>query len=329
MRRREFLLTTAGAGALAAAGARVSHAAAMAPPARQAAALARVAIMTLNFHALLKLPDQPSSPERNLDVLELPEMYADTYRVHNLEWQHYHLPSSEPSFYKEVRARVDKAKSRVSQVVVEFSGLNISAPPHNFLPRQQAIDLTSIWIDRCVVLGSPRIMVNQGMLTRDNMPVAVETLEAMVAYGKARGVKVTLETRGGGPARGAAPAAGAAVPAPGAPAAAPAAPAPGPGPASPPEPAWVVLNDLIRAAGAYSNIDLGGIGAADQEQLHTALATLLEVTSGSMHIKQSQNWDLPTALRFIASKKYDGLYSIEARGHELTRAIYDAILANI
>ncbi len=47
-----------------------------------------------------------------------------------------------------------------------------------------------------------------------------------------------------------------------------------------------------------------------------------------MHIKQSQNWDLPTALRFIAGRKYDGLYSIEARGHELTRTIYDAILAN-
>ena len=102
----------------------------------------------------------------------------------------------------------------------------------------------------------------------------------------------------------------------------------GPPPDVPAEPAWVVLNDLIRESGAFSNIDLGGVGANNQTDLHTALATLLEVTSGSMHIKQSQNWDLPTALRFIAGRKYDGLYSIEARGHELTRTIYDAILAN-
>jgi hypothetical protein len=108
------------------------------------------------------------------------------------------------------------------------------------------------------------------------------------------------------------------------------APAPAALPAAdaPAEPAWVVLNDLIRASGAFSNIDLGGIGAGNQQDLHRALATLLEVTGGSMHIKQSQNWDLPTALRFIAGRRYDGLYSIEARGHDLTRTIYDAILAN-
>jgi hypothetical protein len=284
--------------------------------------LARIAIMTLNFHALLKLPDQPSSPERTLDVLDLPQMYADTYGVHHLEWQHYHLPATEPSFYKDVRARVDKARSRVSQVVVEFGGLNVSAPAHNFLPRLQAIDLTKLWIDRSVVLGCPRIMVNQGQLTRDNLPIAIETLKAMVAYGAAHGVKITLETRGGA-GRGATPAAGTALQSAVAPA-----PAALPAADAPAEPAWVVLNDLIRASGAFSNIDLGGIGAGNQQDLHRALATLLEVTGGSMHIKQSQNWDLPTALRFIAGRRYDGLYSIEARGHDLTRTIYDAILAN-
>ena len=317
MKRREFLQTAAHLGAIAAIGSQGVRAAQVtAPPAK----LARIAIMTLNFHALLKLPDQAPSPERTLDVFDLPEMYADTYGVHNLEWQHYHLPSSEPSYYKEIRARADKAKSHVSQVVVEFGGLNVSAPPHNFLPRLQAIDLTKVWIDRCVVLGCPRLMVNQGQLTRDNLPVAVDTLKTMVAYGAAHGVKLTLETRGGGPGRGAA------APAPGAP---PTVPSPPPAPETPSEPAWVVLNDLIRASGAYSNIDLGGVGAANQADLHTALGTLLEVTAGSMHIKQSQNWDLPTALRFIAGRNYDGLYSIEARGHELTRSIYDAILANI
>src|SRR6187402_3275075 len=131
MKRREFLLGTAHMGAMAALGSRAARAA---QSSNQTAKLARVAMMTLNFHALLKLPDQPASPERTLDVFDLPQMYADTYGVHNLEWQHYHLPASEPSYYKEVRARVDKVKSRVSQVIVEFGGLNVSAPPHNFLP---------------------------------------------------------------------------------------------------------------------------------------------------------------------------------------------------
>jgi hypothetical protein len=312
MKRREFLIS-------AAAAAGVASRRPLGAQAPRPSTLTRVAIMTLNFHALLKLPDQPSSPERNLDVFDLPEMYADTYGVHNLEWQHYHLPSTEPSYYTEVRARVDRAKSHVSQVVVEFGGLNISAPPHNFLPRIQAVDLTKVWIDRCVVLGCPRIMVNQGQLTDENKHIAVETLKAMVAYGQSRGVKITLETRGGGGARGATPPAGAAAGS----AAAPAAPV-----TTPAAPAWILLNEVIRGGGAYSNIDLGGVGAPNQEALHTALSTLLEVHGGSMHIKQSQNWDLAMALQFIKARGYDGLYSIEARGHDLTRHIYDAILAN-
>jgi hypothetical protein len=147
-------------------------------------------------------------------------------------------------------------------------------------------------------------------LTQENKHVAIATLKEMVAYGRSHGVKVTLETRGGGAGRGAAAAGGA------------------PAGAAPSAPAWVLLNEVIRAGGGYSNIDLGGIGAPSQDALHAALRTLLEVHGGSMHVKQSQNWDLPTALRFIAAARYDGLYSIEARGHELTRQIYDAILAN-
>jgi hypothetical protein len=38
--------------------------------------------------------------------------------------------------------------------VLEFgNGLNISAPPRNFLPRLQAVDLTKIWIVRAAVVG--------------------------------------------------------------------------------------------------------------------------------------------------------------------------------
>src|SRR5262245_33288686 len=155
MRRREFLMSAVAAAGMA--GARGVRA----QDARQAK-LARVAIMTLNFHALLKLPGQQPSPERTLEVFDLPQMYADTYGVHNLEFQHYHLPYTEASYYKDLRARVEKTQSRVTQLVVEFGGLNISAPDHNFLPRLQAIDLTKVWIDRAVILGCPRIMVNQG-----------------------------------------------------------------------------------------------------------------------------------------------------------------------
>jgi sugar phosphate isomerase/epimerase len=296
MQRREFLMTTAAAvGALKVA----RPAAGVAQQAADPRKLARISMMTLNFTTLLKTPHQPPSPDRTLDLFDLPQMYIDTYGVHNVELMHYHMASTEMSFFKAMRERMDRTKSQTTQLVVEFGGLNISAPDHNFLPRLQAIDLTKVWIDRCETLACPRIMVNQGMPTPENKAYAVETMAAMVAYGKTKGVKVTMETRGGGPAA----AAGA--------------------------PAWPLLNDIAQAAGGYINIDLGGIGAANQDDLHAALRALLPNSSGSMHVKSSNNWDLAAALKFIEAQGYTGLYSIEAPGHERTRAIYDTLLATI
>lgn len=318
MKRRDFLISAAAVVGLAGTNSRAWAETQSADPA-QLARIARIAMMTLNFTNLLKTPGQPPSPERTLDLFDLPQMYADTYGVHNIELQHYHVASTEASYFQELRRRIDLVKSKTTQVVVEFGALNIAAPDHNFLPRLQAIDLTKVWIDRAAMLACPRIMVNQGQPSPENRTYAVETLKAMVAYGATKSVRVNMETRGSGaPARGAA--------------AGPAgttAPAGTPAPASAPaEPAWVLLNEIARSAGAEINIDMGGIGAANQDELHTALRALLPTTSGSIHVRQSAAWDLATALKFIESLGYKGLYSIEARGHEATRAIYNTILAS-
>jgi hypothetical protein len=300
MKRREFLTTTAGLAGVAAAWPMAplfGQGAQRADPAK----LARIAMMTLNFTTLLKTPGQSPNPDRTLDLLDLPAMYADTYGVHNIELQHYHVATTDPAYFRELRRRVDRAKSKTSQVVVEFGALNIVAPDHNFLPRLQAVDLTKAWIDRAAILDCPRIMVNQGQPTQDNRAHAIETLKMMVDYGATKGVKVTMETRGSSAAA----------------------------PGATPEHTWTLLNDIAKSAGAYINIDMGGIAARSQDELHLGLKTLLPATGGSMHVRVSNAWDLATALKFIEAQGYKGLYSIEARGHEATRAIYDTILANI
>ena len=48
-----------------------------------------------------------------------------------------------------------------------------------------------------------------------------------------------------------------------------------------------------------------------------------------MHVRLSPTWDLAAGLKFIEAQGYKGLYSIEARGHEATRAIYNTIVATI
>jgi len=303
------------------------------------AKLARIAIMTLNFENMMRIPGQWEEPTDTIALFDIPEMFADRYGVHNIEIQHTHFQSIEDSYVKDLRARAEKSKSRFRNINLEFGPMNISAP--SFSLRAQAIDLTKQWIDKAAVLGSPRVMINQGAPTQENKAWSIPALAAMVDYGKSKGVMIGVETRGSvsGNNRGvvnpqAAPAAGgrgaAPAGAPGAPPAGPpAAPPAGPPPVLTAIPNWVLLAELLRDSGALANVDLGGTGSADQGELHAALRTLLPITVGNMHIRPSPRWDLATALKFTVTLGYQGLYSVEVRGHEGTLATRDVILANI
>jgi hypothetical protein len=347
MTRREFLVTT---GTVAAA----PSIWAQAPKVKQST-LDRIAIMSLNFERMLKVPDVQDSPDRTLELGGLGEMLADKYGVHKVEFQHYHFESTEPSYFKDMRARLEKVKSRATQINLEFSGLNISAPRKR--DRLQAIDLTRAWIDHAALLGAQRVMINQGaqggtanvMPTHENKVYSIPTLKIMADYGKSKGIIVSVETRGAGgggrggnrggapgtTAPGGAPAApGQAQPAP-APTQAPAAPAQPPAaPAPPPMPqpeVWALLAEILKGSGAYSNVDVGGAGASSQEELHQCLKMLFPYNAGSMHTRVNTRWDLATAMRYLEKDLgYKGLYTIEAgNGHEGTQPIYDVVVATL
>jgi hypothetical protein len=331
MHRRDFLVgTAASAAALVGLNRRGWAQGRGGSPANVSAdELARISIMTLNFGSILKLPSQEPSAERTLELLDLPQMYVDVYGVHNIEFQHSHLVQAEkdPAFITEMKARVDKAKSVITQINLEFGQQNISNTDPAL--RQEAIDHTKQWIDIAVLLGCPRVMINQGQLSQDTKAHAITTFKAMNDYGKTKNVKVSAETRGGGGGgggrgRGGGAGGAGATPAPAAPAPA-AAPAPPPGP-----PAWILLKEVIEGAGAYSNVDIGNVGAPNQEALHDAIKGLYPTSSGNMHIKSNPNWDIGTAIRFTnGTLGYKGLYSIEVNTHQAVRIVYNTILANI
>jgi hypothetical protein len=340
MHRREFLMGTAACVA-GIAGARAGWAQGAAPARARQATLDRIAIMTLNFQSILRVPDVESNPNRTLELFDLPQMLADRYGVHKVEFQHYHLASTEPSYLKEMRGWLEKSKSRATQINLEFGALNMSAPRQR--DRVLAIDLTKMWVEHAVLLGAQRVMINQGEPTHDNKAYGIPTLKTMVDYGRSRKIIVSVETRGGGgggrgrgggtapgTASGAAPAAGAAAPAGAPPAAAQAAAAPEPprltGPAR-----WMLLAELIKGAGAYSNVDVGGAGAANQEELHACLKTMFPMTANSMHTRVNTNWDLATAIKYLENDLgYKGLYTIETgNGHEGTQQIYDVTVATL
>jgi hypothetical protein len=317
MRRREFLL---GAAAVTGAAGTRRLWAQNATGAKQAkqATLDRIAIMTLNFQSMLKVPDLPEGPNRTLELFDVPRMLADRYGVHKVEFQHYHIPSTEPSYLKELRGHLEKTRSRMTQINLEFGMLNMSAP--ELRNRLMAIDLTKMWVDHAVMLGAQRVMINQGQPTHENKIYGIPTLKAMADYGRSKGIIVSVETRGGGGGRGR----GTAVEG----TAAAAAPTP---PSLTGPPAWALLAEIIKGAGAYSNVDVGGANAADQEELHACLRTMFPMTAGSMHTRVNMRWDLATAIKFLEHEMgYKGLYTIEAgNGHEGTQPIYDVVVATL
>ena len=266
MRRREFLASAAAA--MTAAGSPTLWAQAQTPAKAKQSTLDRIAIMTLNFQRILKVPDVQDSPERTLELFDIGEMIADKYGVHKVEFQHYHIASTEPSYLKELRSRLEKAKSRATQINLEFSGLNMSAP--RLRDRLMAIDLTKAWVDHAVLMGAQRVMVNQGaqggadsvMPTHENKVYSIPALKAMADYGRSKGIIVSVETRGGGGGgRGRGNAPGAAAPAggaPGAAAAAPGAAAPAPAPAAPATPPPPAMPSPGGLGAAPRNPESGG-----------------------------------------------------------------------
>jgi sugar phosphate isomerase/epimerase len=294
MTRRQFV-----AAAIAAAG--VARAAKIRAQERDASKLARVAIMSLCFNSILKNATRPDDPLRTLDILDLPQMLADRYGVHNVELQHAHFPSTEAAFLNELRDRVARSKSQVTNINLEFGPQNISADDP--MLRQQAIDRTKEWIDTAAALGCPRIMVNQGQLSADKKDIAIAALKAMGDYGKSKNIMVAMENRGSG-AAGQSPA------------------------------AWVLLVEVIKGAGTYANCDLGNF--PDQETQHAGIRGMLPLTDGNCHVKLNPSrYDLPAALALVREIGYKGLYSIEAGGgsgadpHAAVQRIYDVLLANI
>jgi Xylose isomerase-like TIM barrel len=329
MKRREFLM-----GAVAAAGLAATRQV-LAQKSSDQAKLARVAIMSLGFGSILKNANQPDGPARTLDIMDIGEMYADRYGVHNVELQHTHVPSVDEAWLKEFRARLAKTKSRVTNINLEFGPMNISAPEP--VQRLQAIDLTRAWIDHAVVLGSPRIMVNQGAPSEENKQVAIAALKAMGDYGKSKNIMVAMENRGGGGARGAAPGAAPATGAGAAAAPAQATPAPAQtAPAAVPSgpPAYELLVEIIKGSGTYANCDLGNFPS--QEIQHAGIRAMFPLTDGNCHVKLNPaRYDLAAAIALTRELKYSGIYSIEAGGgmgpdpYENNQKIYDVLIANL
>jgi sugar phosphate isomerase/epimerase len=267
--------------------------------------LARISLMTLNFNSYLRNPENATPlPDQTLTPFDLPKMYVENYGIHSIEYQHTTIVQSEkdPAFIKELKARLDENKVQMTQINLEFGAVQ-SISNKDPVGRQQAVDHVKQWIDLAVQYGCPRVMINQqqAQLTNETRAGAVEAMKAMADYGRPKNVKVSAETRGAGTPE-LLPQIGGVKP-------------------------WEFMIGVIKDAGANSNVDLGNVGAMNQQELHDCIKAWFPYSSGSMHVKSSPFWDIGVAVKFTESLGYKGLYAIEVSRHEAVRIVYNTILA--
>lgn len=276
MKRRDFIV-----GSAAVVGASAMLAGAGRPWAQSPdkAKLDRIAVMSRCFRMILKNPAQPDDPSRNLEILDFPGMVAERYGVHHVEFQHTDFVSTEDEYFKEFRNRLQKAKSQMNQINLEFGPLTISSEDPNL--RLETIDLTKRWVDYAAMLGCPRVMMNPGWLAAEQRSAAIEALKTVNRYAKTKSVFITLENKDEG------------------------------GVATYPRAPWEVIVEVIKAAGLWANPDVGNF--PDHEARAAGLRALYPLSSGSSHCHYNPaKYSEADAIRISKEVGYKGLFSIES-----------------
>ena len=280
--------------------------------------LARLSMMTLNHGSIIKLPWQDPSPQRTIDIMDVPQHYVYMYGIRNVEFQHGHLAQNQdnpdPAFFRELKAKFDAAGSKAVQINIEIGQM----PTALATPESRATWMTrgKKWVDVAPILGITRLMINQTGLDESNKAAVTALWKEIQDYARPKGIMISAETRGsgapGGGRRGAAPAA-----------------------PTPPQTEqermhllWGLIVECAEAAGGYTNLDFGGeTRFANQQQLHDAIKGMLPRSAGSMHLKSSPTWDMGLAVRYAESIGYKGLYTIEVNPDPAIRIVYNTVLA--
>lgn len=161
----------------------------------------RFAVSTWSLHRTLGRPPitGPADPEpvaasaedgaqSALPLLELPRRLQE-FGIYQLELCHFHLPTREESYLRELRTALEDAGITLWQLLID--GGDITHPEHAV----RDIAWIKSWIDTAATLGATRARVSGGKA--EPSPAALSKSNAaladLAAYADARGVRLMTE----------------------------------------------------------------------------------------------------------------------------------------
>jgi len=148
------------------------------------------------FQATRDLSFKGSGPM--LALLDFPEMIADQYDVHNLEFVAPHFASAEPAYVQEVKAKLAFAHSRLVNIPVDIKEIwnegGLSDPKAEV--RDAAVEACKRWIDIAKVLGARSVRCDPGKVNPDDLAPTLDAYRKLLDYAKPKGIYVIIENHG-------------------------------------------------------------------------------------------------------------------------------------
>jgi sugar phosphate isomerase/epimerase len=133
-----------------------------------------------------------------LALLDFPEMVADRYKVHELEFVAPHFASTETAYIQELKSRLLRVHSRVVNLPLDIKEIRtaggLSDPDKSF--RESAVEASKKWIDIAVTLRARSVRCDPGKINPLNLEPTVESYKQLVAYGRPRGIRILVENHG-------------------------------------------------------------------------------------------------------------------------------------
>jgi sugar phosphate isomerase/epimerase len=262
---------------------------------------ARICISTWSFHNLFPpTPDEkaPTLTGKPLNVLDFPEMIADRYRVHNLEVVAPHFASTEPSYMRDFKSRLERAHSRLINIPVDIDELwDQPALSGTDQQRERAISLYSPWIDIAHDLGAHSVRCDPGKVNPADPSATIDSYKKLVSHGTSKDIRIIVENHGGMVSQ---------------------------------EPEMLVK--ILERSGAGALPDFGNW--PNEETRHRGLGLMFPLAATVCHAKLKQGGlDFARYVQISKQAHFQGVYSIEAGGrgdaYEEVQQVVDQLLESL
>ncbi|HJT01421.1 MAG TPA: TIM barrel protein [Terriglobales bacterium] len=159
--------------------------------------LERVCISTWSFHNYFSTTREKDFhlPGEMLKLVDFPEMIADRYHVHNMEFVAPHFESASTAYLNELKQRLAKAHSRVVNIPVDIEEFRQGGglSDQNDVVRNKAIQGAMRWIDVGRELSCRSVRCDPGKMHPSNLTPTVDSYRKIGTYGHMKSIKVIIE----------------------------------------------------------------------------------------------------------------------------------------